>query len=41
MRSSYRMRMYRRQAFQNRYMIGGIIWGVILYLAVIALVMFT
>lgn len=40
MRESYKMRMYRRQAFQNRYMIGGIIWGCIAYL-VVMLVLFT
>lgn len=41
MRSSYKMRMYRRHAFVNRYMIGGIIWGIILYLAVIGIVAWT
>jgi len=29
------MRMYRRQAFVNRYIIGGIIWGIIAYLVVL------
>jgi hypothetical protein len=38
MRNSYRMRMYRRQAFQNRYTIGGIIWGTIAYLVLIIVV---
>ena len=38
MRESYRMRMYRRQAFQNRYTIGGIIWGCIAYLVLIIVV---
>ena len=32
--------MYRRQAFVNRYMIGGIMWGIIAYL-VVMLVLFT
>jgi hypothetical protein len=32
---SYKMRMYRRQAFVNRYLIGGIMWGVIAYLVVL------
>ena len=35
MRESYKMRMYRRQAFVNRFLIGGIIWGVIAYLVVL------
>jgi hypothetical protein len=37
---SYKMRMYRRQTFVNRYMIGGVIWGCIAYL-VVMLVLFT
>ena len=35
MRESYKMRMYRRQAFVNRYVIGGIMWGIIAYLVVL------
>jgi hypothetical protein len=35
MRESYKMRMYRRQAFVNRFLIGGIIWGIIAYLVVL------
>jgi hypothetical protein len=41
MKTSYRMRMYRRRTFTNRYLIGGIMWGIILYLTVLALVLFT
>jgi hypothetical protein len=40
MNNSYKMRMYRRHAFVNRYLIGGIAWGVIAYL-VTMLVLFT
>lgn len=37
---SYKMRMYRRHVFINRYITGGIAWGIIAY-AVLMLVMFT
>ena len=40
MRDSYKMRMYRRHAFVNRHMIGGIMWGCIAYL-IVMLVIFT
>ena len=35
MATSYRMRMYRRRAFQHRYMIGIITWLTILGLVII------
>lgn len=41
MATSYKMRMYRRRRFEQRYLIGGIIWGTILFLAVLGLVVWT
>ena len=40
MRESYKMRMYRRQMWQRRYVIGGVMWGIIGYL-VVMIVIFT
>lgn len=41
MATSYRMRMYRRHLWTRRYIIGGIIWGTIGAITVLALVLFT
>ena len=41
MATSYRMRMYRRRMFQQRFVIGGIIWFIIGTAIVIGMVLFT
>jgi hypothetical protein len=41
MATSYRMRMYRRQLWTRRYIIGGIAWGTIAATIVLALVLWT
>ena len=41
MATSYKMRMYRRQMWQRRYVIGGILWGIIGYLIFLGVVLFT
>lgn len=40
MATSYRMRMYYRHLWTQRYIIGGIIWGAVAFLIVAAVVLF-
>ena len=41
MATSYRMRMYRKHLWTQRYIIGGIIWGAIAAIIVVTMVLFT